>query len=76
MYTPPPCSPPPLLSPPPSPNNRSLTENTRASYPIHYIKNAHIPCIGGHPRNIILLCCDAFGEWGRGGGDVAGVVGG
>eukprot|EP00878_Enallax_costatus_P000932 GHUV01001062.1.p1 GENE.GHUV01001062.1~~GHUV01001062.1.p1 ORF type:complete len:591 (+),score=127.90 GHUV01001062.1:65-1837(+) len=39
----------------------SVTENTRASYPIHYIKNAHIPCIGGHPRNIILLCCDAFG---------------
>jgi hypothetical protein len=42
---------------------RSLTENTRASYPIHYIKNAHIPCIGGHPSNIILLCCDAFGEF-------------
>jgi hypothetical protein len=38
-----------------------VTENTRASYPIHYIRNAHIPCIGGHPRNIILLCCDAFG---------------
>ncbi|WIA44312.1 hypothetical protein OEZ86_007107 [Tetradesmus obliquus] len=39
----------------------SVTENTRASYPIHYIRNAKIPCIGGHPRNIILLCCDAFG---------------
>jgi phosphoenolpyruvate carboxykinase (ATP) len=38
-----------------------VTENTRASYPIHYIRNAHIPCSGGHPRNIILLCCDAFG---------------
>ena len=38
-----------------------LTENTRASYPIEYIPNAKIPCLGGHPRNIILLTCDAFG---------------
>jgi phosphoenolpyruvate carboxykinase (ATP) len=38
-----------------------LTENTRASYPIEYIPNAKIPCIAGHPRNIILLTCDAFG---------------
>ncbi|OHB65978.1 MAG: phosphoenolpyruvate carboxykinase (ATP) [Planctomycetes bacterium RBG_13_63_9] len=39
----------------------SLTENTRASYPIEYIENAKIPCTGGHPKNIILLTCDAFG---------------
>jgi len=39
----------------------SLTENTRVSYPIEYIANAKVPCIGGHPRNIILLTCDAFG---------------
>jgi len=39
----------------------SLTENTRASYPIEYIPNAKIPCVGGHPENIILLTCDAFG---------------
>jgi len=39
----------------------SLTENTRVSYPIEFIKNALIPCIGGHPKNIILLTCDAFG---------------
>ncbi|GAB4820350.1 hypothetical protein N2152v2_007396 [Parachlorella kessleri] len=39
----------------------SITENTRASYPIEYISNAKIPCVGGHPRNIIMLCCDAFG---------------
>jgi len=39
----------------------SLTENTRASYPIEYIPNAKIPCVGGHPKNIILLTCDAFG---------------
>jgi phosphoenolpyruvate carboxykinase (ATP) len=38
-----------------------LTENTRASYPIDYIANAKIPCLGGQPRNIILLTCDAFG---------------
>jgi phosphoenolpyruvate carboxykinase (ATP) len=38
-----------------------LTENTRASYPIEYIPNAKVPCIGGHPSNIILLTCDAFG---------------
>jgi phosphoenolpyruvate carboxykinase (ATP) len=38
-----------------------LTENTRASYPINYIPNARLPCVGPHPRNIILLCCDAFG---------------
>ncbi len=39
----------------------SLTENTRASYPIVFIPNAKIPCIGGHPKNIIFLTCDAFG---------------
>lgn len=36
-------------------------ENTRACYPINFIDNARIPCTGPHPRNIILLCCDAFG---------------
>lgn len=41
--------------------SNSITENTRASYPIEFIQNAHIPCIGGHPKNIIMLCCDAFG---------------
>ena len=39
----------------------AVTENTRASYPIHYINNARIPCVGPHPKNLILLCCDAFG---------------
>lgn len=39
----------------------SLTENTRASYPIEFIPNAKIPCVGGHPKNVILLTCDAFG---------------
>jgi len=39
----------------------SLTENTRASYPIEFIANAKIPCQGGHPKNIVFLTCDAFG---------------
>ena len=39
----------------------SITENTRAAYPIEYIPNAQIPCVGGHPENIIFLTCDAFG---------------
>ncbi|KAL1923158.1 uncharacterized protein VTP21DRAFT_9534 [Calcarisporiella thermophila] len=41
--------------------DKSVTENTRAAYPIEYIPNAKIPCVGGHPKNIILLTCDAFG---------------
>ncbi len=39
----------------------SITQNTRASYPIHYIDNIQMPCIAGHPKNIIFLTCDAFG---------------
>ena len=39
----------------------SITQNTRCSYPIEFIDNAKIPCVGSHPRNIILLTCDAFG---------------
>jgi phosphoenolpyruvate carboxykinase (ATP) len=42
-------------------DNASLTENTRASYPIEYIPNIQMPCLGGHPKNIIFLTCDAFG---------------
>lgn len=38
----------------------SITENTRCSYPIEYIDNAKIPCVGGTPKNIIFLTCDAF----------------
>ena len=39
----------------------SVTTNTRGSYPIEYIDNAKIPCIGGHPHNVLFLTCDAFG---------------
>jgi phosphoenolpyruvate carboxykinase (ATP) len=39
----------------------SITENTRASYPIEFIDNIKMPCLGNHPKNIIFLSCDAFG---------------
>jgi phosphoenolpyruvate carboxykinase (ATP) len=42
-------------------DDASLTENTRAAYPIEFIPNAKIPCVAGHPANIIFLTCDAFG---------------
>lgn len=42
-------------------NDGSLTENTRAAYPLHYIPNAVIPSIGRHPKVIIFLTADAFG---------------
>lgn len=42
-------------------NDDSITENTRASYPIHFIPN-HVPSgRAGHPRNIVFLTADAFG---------------
>lgn len=42
-------------------NDISITENTRLSYPIEYMANAKIPCVGGHPKNLIFLTADAFG---------------
>ncbi len=39
----------------------SITQNTRGAYPIEFIKNAQVPCIAGHPTDIIFLTCDAFG---------------
>jgi phosphoenolpyruvate carboxykinase (ATP) len=39
----------------------SITENTRGAYPIEFIGNARIPCVAGHPTDIIFLTCDAFG---------------
>jgi phosphoenolpyruvate carboxykinase (ATP) len=41
--------------------DQSITENTRASYPLHYIRN-HVPGgRGGHPKNVVFLTADAFG---------------
>ncbi|MEK4521300.1 phosphoenolpyruvate carboxykinase (ATP) [Psychrobacillus sp. FSL W7-1457] len=39
----------------------SLTENTRAAYPIQYIDNIVDPSVAGHPNTIIFLTADAFG---------------
>lgn len=39
----------------------SITENTRVSYPLDFISNALEPSIGGLPKNIFFLTCDAFG---------------
>lgn len=41
--------------------DKSITENTRASYPIDYIPNIQMPCVGPKPKNVIFLTCDAFG---------------
>lgn len=42
-------------------SNISITENTRSCYPLEHIKNVKFPPIGGHPKNIIFLTCDANG---------------
>jgi len=42
-------------------DDASITENTRASYPIHYIPNAVIPGRAGEPSNVVFLTADAFG---------------
>lgn len=39
----------------------SITENTRGAYPIHFITNSLVPCVAGHPTDVIFLTCDAFG---------------
>jgi phosphoenolpyruvate carboxykinase (ATP) len=42
-------------------DSQAITENTRASYPIHFIPN-HVPGgTAGHPSHIVFLTCDAFG---------------
>lgn len=42
-------------------SNKTITENTRVSYPLHFISNAQEPSIGGLPKNIFFLTCDAYG---------------
>lgn len=42
-------------------DDASLTENTRAAYPLDYISGAIIPGIGGHPKVIVFLTADALG---------------
>ncbi len=40
---------------------KGITENTRVSYPLHFISNALEPSIGGLPKNLFFLTCDAYG---------------
>jgi phosphoenolpyruvate carboxykinase (ATP) len=42
-------------------SNRSLTENTRCAYPLEAISNASATGLGGPPRHVVMLTCDAFG---------------
>jgi phosphoenolpyruvate carboxykinase (ATP) len=42
-------------------NDNHITENTRSSYPITQMPGALYPGKAGHPKNIIMLTCDAFG---------------
>ena len=42
-------------------DDASLTENTRAAYPISHIPSALRVGVCGHPKNVIMLTCDAFG---------------
>jgi len=42
-------------------DNTQITQNTRVSYPIHHIDNIMKPSLGGNPKNIFFLTCDAFG---------------
>jgi phosphoenolpyruvate carboxykinase (ATP) len=39
----------------------SITANTRCAYPLEAISNASSTGLGGHPRNVVMLTCDAFG---------------
>lgn len=41
--------------------DQSVTENTRASYPMHYIARSKKPSCGRHPQHIFFLACDAYG---------------
>lgn len=42
-------------------NSNEITENTRASYPLHFISNFEPTGQGGHPNHIFFLTADAFG---------------
>jgi phosphoenolpyruvate carboxykinase (ATP) len=42
-------------------DDSSITENTRVSYPLHFISNAMEPSVGNIPKNLFFLTCDAYG---------------
>jgi phosphoenolpyruvate carboxykinase (ATP) len=41
--------------------SKTITENTRVSYPLHFISNAIEPSVGSVPKNVFFLTCDAYG---------------
>ena len=41
--------------------DNSLTDNMRCAYPLEYISNASATALGGLPKNVIMLTCDAYG---------------
>ena len=42
-------------------DDQSLTENTRAAYPLWHIPGVEPSGRGGHPATVLFLACDAFG---------------
>lgn len=42
-------------------DDASLTENTRAAFPLSYVPHVDLSGMGPHPENIIFLTADAFG---------------
>ena len=42
-------------------DDASITENTRGAYPLDFIPNIVQAGTGGHPKNVVMLTCDAFG---------------
>ncbi|MCT4334669.1 phosphoenolpyruvate carboxykinase [Paracoccus sp. YLB-12] len=41
--------------------DNSITDNMRCAYPLDAISNASETSLGGHPKNVIMLTCDAYG---------------
>ncbi len=41
--------------------DNSITDNMRCAYPLEAISNASATSLGGHPKNVIMLTCDAYG---------------
>ena len=42
-------------------SDNSITDNMRCAYPLDFISNASATSLGGHPKNVIMLTCDAYG---------------
>ena len=42
-------------------DSSDITENGRVAYPLEFLDNVELSGMGGHPKNIVMLTCDAFG---------------